>query len=428
MRGVQPIRRSRHLASILLAGLGLVALLVARPVLAQRSAIDLLPLTPGNSWTYDGTIWWLPLNSLRVLEERVKLEVEVLEVVERPGARAALLRGYPRDLVTSVPNRFEGKFTLLQVGSRVYLLRGERGREAMRRVQDPVDSLADLMLNSELVLDFPLEPGKTFCSPGVDGPGEGRPCWFVRGEALVERLPVVEGGRVRGRERYILDLRSGADHEVRGFVPGVGFTSFAIGHFGDPSALELELIEVDLTAPVIFLKTLDLADARTLEVATGSRSPEPANRDPSAGDRPPSKARATPVVAREEVVTAALDDGGGAAGSSASSPGSQSDVAPEPTPAPPPAEIPVPDDQEPPCADEREWFVVGNPIEFEGRRFDPIGKPEPINLDNIVSVGEYDGVPVYVGRHGGQPHMNVWLPVCSTTGTYRLYADSSPRN
>ncbi|MGH7571478.1 MAG: hypothetical protein ACREMK_06505 [Gemmatimonadota bacterium] len=461
-------RAPGRLASVLLAIAALAIAHPAAPLQAQGGALaEAFPLQRGNSWTYDGTVWWVPHNSRRVLEERVTLEMEVVEVAEWGRMRGAVLRGFPGDLVTSAPDRFTGEFTLFQTGSTVHLLRGEAGREAIRRLRERDASVADLVRDSEVVLDLPLTPGETFCSRGGTG-GSARVCWFVEKEDPVEVLPV-HGVRARGhRERYLLDLRSGAEHEVRGFVPGVGFTSFAIGHFGDPSALELELVEVHLVAPPgTFLKTLDLADEPAVEMATDSRSPEPESPGLSAAD-PARTARAdlasptvtTQATAEEPVADAAParsaaaasppdadgdgvpDEADGCAGSAAreivdrrgcSLPPPERLVERREAPQAPVVhialeEIPVPDYVEPACVDNRQWFLSGESIEFDGRPFDPIGTPEPISLDNLVQVGEYDGVPLYTGRNAREPHLDVWLPVCRSPNTFRLYADLTPGN
>ena len=153
MEHVSPIRCRVPLGTVLTV-VGLAALLPARSTSAQEAAFEILPLAPGNTWSYDGTVWWVPRNSRRVLEERVQLEMRVVDMVERPGVRAALLAGYPPDLVTTKHDRFAGEFGLLQIESSVYLLQGARAREALRRVADPSDSLADLLLGSEIVLDL----------------------------------------------------------------------------------------------------------------------------------------------------------------------------------------------------------------------------------------------------------------------------------
>ncbi len=397
-------------------------------------------MQPGNSWIYDGTIWWVPHNSRRVLEERVTLEMEVVEVVEWGRMRGAILRGFPPDLVTPSAERFEGEFTLFQIGSRVHLLRGESAHEAIRRLRERDESVADLVRNSEVILDLPLAPGKTFCSRDGNSGSRARVCWLVEDEDPVEVLPV-HGVRVRGdRERYILDLRSRGEQEVRGFVPGVGFTFFAIGNYGDPSALELKLVEVNLAPPHgIFLKTLDLAGEPVTEMASASRSPtlsEAASAAPSE-DPPAELALPEPAPPPDADGDGVPDEADRCVGSAA---GEIVDRAGCSLPPPEriverrevpealaigvaPEELPVPEYAEPACVDDREWFLSDEPIEFDGRPFDPIGTPEPISLDNLVPVGEYDGVPVYVGRYASQPHMDAWLPVCRTPNTFRLYAD-----
>lgn len=467
MEHATPIRRRGRLATVLAAVVGLAALLPAESASAQQGPAEILPLAPGNTWTYDGTVWWVPRNSRRVLEERVRLDMRVVDVVERPGARAALLAGYPPDLVTSTPDRFDGEFAFLQIGTVVYLLRGERAREALRRVANPSDSLADLLPGSEVVLDLPLAEGKSFCSPrdeGRRGPGT---CWFVRGEGPVQRIPVAGLDEALGGRGYVLALESRTENEVRGFVPGVGFTSFAIGYYGDPSALELELIDARLAipsrpAPSLFLKTLDLSDEQVIEMATASDESEQLAYAGAAEPEPPRASG--PVATTVEVETRRPEASPGRGGSSAPErdepAGSVQAVVQEPAVEPPPEpapepfpsperllpdrrtvqtdrpagpvgidvaveELPVPvwEETRPACVDAREWYVGGAPIRIDGREYEPAGSAEPIDPDNLVPVGEFDGVPTFAGRLSETPHTDLWLPLCEMPGSYRLYAD-----
>ena len=440
-----PIRRRGRLATVLAAVVGLAALPTARSATAQQAAFDILPLAPGNTWSYDGTVWWVPRNSRRVLEERVQLEMRVVTVAERPGARAALLAGYPPDLVTTAPSRFEGEFALLQFEQAVYLLRGGRAREALQRVANPSDSLADLLSGSEVVLDLPLAEGKSFCSPRDQsrrGPGT---CWFVRDEGPVQRIPVVGLEGAAGGRGYVLALESRTEHEVRGFVPGIGFTSFAIGNFGDPSAMELELVDARLATPPrhgrgLFLKTLDLSGDQ-IEMATTSGPSERVSK--ARGSAEPEPVRASrPVAATQTVETPRPEVNSALGGSAPPEPDKRPFPSPErllpderpfqiPRPARPVAievaleELPVPvwEDTRPACLDEREWYVGGAPIRIDGRKYDAVGSAEPIDPDNLVPVGEYDGVPTFAGRLSETPHADLWLPLCGTSGTFRLYAD-----
>jgi hypothetical protein len=492
---VTPIRCRGRLGTVL-AVAGLAALFPARSASAQEALFDILPLAPGNTWSYEGTVWWVPRNSRRVLEERVELEMRVVNVVERAGVRAALLAGYPADLVTTKQDRFTGEFGLLQIASSVYLVRGDQAREALRRVADPSDSLADLLLGSEIVLDLPLAEGRSFCSPRDEsrrGPGT---CWFVRGEGPVQRMPVARLKDAAAHRGFVLALESRTEHEVRGFVPGIGFTSFAIGNFGDPSALELELVDARIAvparhAPGVFLKTLDLSDGQRIEMGTASDRLErltyaatakpdspAANESPVAEDRPavssPARGGSSPedeparvarAVVREPTSEAQTGSSGTAPGASGTASGASEtppaaiesppvSVEPPPNPFPSPdrllperrmvrtdrpsrpiaievarEELPVPvwEDTRPACLDARDWYAGGAPIQLDGREFDPVGSAEPIDPDNLVDVGEFDGVPAFAGRLSETPHTDLWLPLCGTPGTYRLYADLSVR-
>lgn len=84
----------------------------------------------------------------------------------------------------------------------------------------------------------------------------------------------------------------------------------------------------------------------------------------------------------------------------------------EPTPARPAA---------PPaaaCVDGRAW--QNRAIPFSGRSWTATGNPEPISQDNLKRVGEYDGVPIFVGTLAAEPYPDLWLPRCAA-GTYQLY-------
>lgn len=67
---------------------------------------------------------------------------------------------------------------------------------------------------------------------------------------------------------------------------------------------------------------------------------------------------------------------------------------------------------------------AGAGIELGDRRFEPLGEAEPINVENLLWIGEYDGVPVHVGTQATEPYTDLWLPRCGPDGTYQLYLRS----
>lgn len=74
----------------------------------------------------------------------------------------------------------------------------------------------------------------------------------------------------------------------------------------------------------------------------------------------------------------------------------------------------------PACLGPQPWFEAGESIEILDRTWAKAGPTEPITLDNLVLVGEYESIPVYVGRFQEEPYPWVWLPVCES-GEYQAY-------
>ncbi len=88
------------------------------------------------------------------------------------------------------------------------------------------------------------------------------------------------------------------------------------------------------------------------------------------------------------------------------------------------AEPPVEEDRGPlVCVDNRDWFDSGAPIQFDDRDWRPLGRPEPITIDNLVLVGEYDGIPVYVNAFATEPYVDLWLPRCGPGSLFHLYVE-----
>ena len=408
------------------------------PLFGQAAADpDPFPLEVGNSWTYAGTVWWMPRYSRQILEERVELEVEVVDVVERRGVRAAILEGHPHDLISRT-RQSRQRYLLIQVGGdRVYLLEGSRYREAWRRLRDSADSLVGLVTSPELLLEMPLFEGKRQLCPDIPAPnGIGRGCWRVRSEEVIDLTSIWGLEEPEKRERYTLDLRHRGEHDVWGFVPGVGFTFYGVGYPGDPSAVELDLIQVQFVeSPVRPLQTTVHLGETAVHGIESSRHP----RVEAALRRLQSPERE--VVATKE--SGPIDE---------SVPMHATGIAevPEPIPlavpaivSPPelpelavvplvriekavekPIPLPVPD--LPACLDNRrEWVRNGAPVEYDGQTFEPMGHPEPVSSDNLVAVAQHDGVPLYVGRLISPPYIDLWLPRCDPPGMYSLYMKSA---
>ena len=63
-------------------------------------------------------------------------------------------------------------------------------------------------------------------------------------------------------------------------------------------------------------------------------------------------------------------------------------------------------------------------FEFDGRRFQPAGFPQPVDRQFLVRVGEYEGVPIYVSDTAREPYSDFWAPRCGPGGMFELYVES----
>jgi hypothetical protein len=103
--------------------------------------------------------------------------------------------------------------------------------------------------------------------------------------------------------------------------------------------------------------------------------------------------------------------------------------APEPVPFPAPLEGLEPDAPEPAeaAAPAREACLdtAGRDrvIEFDGRRFEPAGFPQPVDRRFLVRVGSFDGIPIYVSDTAQVPYGDFWVPRCGGDGTFELYVE-----
>ncbi|HET6362096.1 MAG TPA: outer membrane beta-barrel protein [Gemmatimonadota bacterium] len=63
-------------------------------------------------------------------------------------------------------------------------------------------------------------------------------------------------------------------------------------------------------------------------------------------------------------------------------------------------------------------------IEFDGRRFEPVGFPQPVDRLYLVQVGSFEDIPLFVSDTAEPPFGDFWVPVCGETGIYDLYVEA----
>lgn len=78
---------------------------------------------------------------------------------------------------------------------------------------------------------------------------------------------------------------------------------------------------------------------------------------------------------------------------------------------------------EPPaaCVDGRSWYRTDGQISVEGTSWVKFGTSVTVTEGELMRVGEYDGVPVYVRTDVTRPYTEIFLPLCAPANTYQTY-------
>ena len=63
-------------------------------------------------------------------------------------------------------------------------------------------------------------------------------------------------------------------------------------------------------------------------------------------------------------------------------------------------------------------------FEFDGRRFQPAGFPQPVDRQFLIRIGEYEGIPIYVSDTAREPYSDFWVPRCGPGGMFELYVEA----
>ncbi len=207
-------------------------------------------MAAGNTWVYTGTIRWTPAGSNEVLKKEIDWTMEIVDVIERQGLRAAVLDGHPSDLAWYEEGRQRRRHLVVAIGEgqteQLYLLSDERAGEVEERLRNSGDSLIDLLEDHELFLDLPLSSLKRFCDLHSRTRQDYLYCW------LVESVQPLEGLDVKGvdpgvaRTQYRVSHRTLPDHRIIEYVSGVGITSYIYGHHGTVSDVDVRLNQAKL--------------------------------------------------------------------------------------------------------------------------------------------------------------------------------------
>jgi hypothetical protein len=216
------------------------------------------PLAKGNYWIYQGKVKWSLLNTPGMISTTLRVKMEVLETAQNGIYFVAQVKNYPLSLAWSdgrIDNSLVyiiGKRTPLSPESTSLYLIDERAlsEEQLNQVssfmKEGRGDISSLLINDNLWLDLPLKKNKAY-GYGTDGP---RPdywySWhveYVRNTNL-KKIKGIPAGACK--TEYELAYRTGPDHQIIDYVPGIGMTHYEYVHHGSVSEMDMKLLEIHL--------------------------------------------------------------------------------------------------------------------------------------------------------------------------------------
>jgi hypothetical protein len=201
---------------------------------------ELFPMSKGTYWIYRGEVKWQYDETVK--SARVEWKMEVVETIFRTDGAAAVLKGGPWDLPWFQPNRERGDYLLVRIGQTKFYLLSDKAAKALERLKDPSQLLADLVDDSDLILQFPLKEGARFGEADQLDREDGMYAWRVERPERVSLRGIK--GSPRGEQiEYSIAFLTNPEHTYISFVPGIGITGFLYGHHGTVSEVWLKLLE-----------------------------------------------------------------------------------------------------------------------------------------------------------------------------------------
>jgi hypothetical protein len=207
------------------------------------SSADPFPFTEGTYWVYQGFVRYGIDGNENGAQAKVNWRMEIVRVLRRDDAKAAIVRGFPRDLNWSTGRAVPRESMLVRTNEgKFYLIDADSAAAAEQKFRDPQIALRDFLEGDDLWFQLPLAEGKKLCGQDGTSRDDGMYCWAVEAPEQVS-LDGVKGLTAKSATAYWVVYRTNPDDCETELIPGVGMIRYGYHHHGTIADTELELVE-----------------------------------------------------------------------------------------------------------------------------------------------------------------------------------------
>ena len=196
----------------------LAILVCALCVFARVHAAAQLPLIKGSSWIYIARVSWTTPGTPRVMHAVIHWNMQVLDALDSPHGRIAIVSGLPYQLGSYEPGMRPGLDVVVETANGMWSASAGSPSEArtlMKRL-----STGEMTAGDQQYLENPIRTADCF---GADDPArtDGFYCWKV-----LRKI------RDRFGTGWEMTYRTLADRVTISYVPGIGITRYGYEHNG----------------------------------------------------------------------------------------------------------------------------------------------------------------------------------------------------
>lgn len=198
------------------------------------------PLSKGNKWTYEANIKYHQRKTDSLIELKMEWTMEVIDTIRHGKYFAAVIKGFPTDLIWYEGKAEKSDLILLQDSNKFYLCTSDSFDTLLKRLRDLNDSLKDLRNSQWVLFDFPLSKGKTWGGdPDMPERSDSMYAWVVKHGATDTSSAEVQ-------------YSTNPDHSIFKFQPNIGITGYYFEHHGTIMQLDMKLIKKNFGLPFKF--------------------------------------------------------------------------------------------------------------------------------------------------------------------------------